>query len=152
MNLRDLFSGLFWLGISVFICIESVQNNIGTFHYPGPGFFPFCAGTVMGTLAIILIVKALSKKEESGLIRDLWKGMKWHKVILCVICLIIYSILLPTLGYLIATFGLMMFLFGIIVRPNLWIQLVSALVTVLVTYLVFYHWLDVQLPTGLLGF
>ena len=80
---------------------------------------------------------------------DLWKGLKWHKVISVLISLFIYIILLPRIGYLIMTFGLLVFLFSIIERSKLWIQLVFAFVTVMATYIIFYVWLDVQLPKGI---
>jgi putative tricarboxylic transport membrane protein len=148
---RDPFTGLFWLVISLLICLEAIHEGTGDYHNPGPGFLPFWSGAALGTLAIILIVKSLLKTtaEEGG---SLWRGLKWNKVVLCAVCLIVYAILLPKLGYLISTFGLMIILFGIIIRPKLWVQLVSAFVTVLITYFIFYLWLEVQLPRGLLGF
>ena len=30
MNRRDLLAGLFWLGISVFVVIQSVKSDIGS--------------------------------------------------------------------------------------------------------------------------
>ena len=78
--------------------------------------------------------------------------MEWHKVIIVLASLFIYAILLPSLGYLIATFGLLALLFGIMSRQRLWIPIASALITALLSYLIFYVWLGVQLPKGILGF
>lgn len=44
MNLRDQLSGLFWLEISIFVCIEGLRIGIGTFQSPAPGFLPFWLG------------------------------------------------------------------------------------------------------------
>jgi hypothetical protein len=92
----------------------------------------------------------MEKKETK--VRGLWKGKEWDKVILVIASLFIYTFLLPRLGYLITTFVLMAFLFSLIGRPRLWIQGVSALITVLITYIIFYMWLDVQLPKGIFSF
>jgi len=98
-----------------------------------------------------MITNILVKRRE-GSIRPLWKGVEWNKVILILISLFIYGILLPSLGYLITTFGLMFFLFGRIGRTRLWIQAVIASITSLVTYIIFHVWLEVLLPKGIFGF
>jgi len=91
-------------------------------------------------------------REEGGKIKNLWRGMNWRTVILVSASLVTYCILLPRLGFLITTLGLMTLLFSVIRRSRPWIQVVTALVTVLVTYVTFYVWLGVQLPKGLFGF
>jgi hypothetical protein len=78
--------------------------------------------------------------------------MGWRRVIAISASLFIYALLLSELGFLIATFGLLTLLFSMIGRPKLWIQVVKALITVLVTYVVFSLWLDIPLPNGILGF
>jgi len=152
VNLRDQLSGFFWLGISVFVCLESYQSDIGSFHSPGPGFFPFWGGIVLGAFAILLLAKTWLEKREGIKLLDLWRGKEWGKVILVLGSLLIYAILLPRLGYLLTTFGLLILLFCVKDRQRLLAQGVSALITVLASYVVFYVWLKVPLPRGILGF
>ncbi len=152
MNSRDQLSSFFWLAISIFVCVVSIQTNIGTLRSPGPGFLPFWAGVTLGTFSIILIIKSILRKKVEERIVNLWKGMEWHKVILVIISLLLYVILLPGLGYLIATFGLLVLLFSTMRRQRPWTQVGSALIIVLATYGIFYLWLDVQLPKGIFGF
>ncbi len=151
-KLRDRLSGLFWLGISVFICVESLESGIGTFHFPGPGFLPFWSGVTLGILALILLTKTRLQREEEGLLSELWKGKDWNKVIITLTSLLAYAVLLPRLGYLIATFGVMTVLFNLKSKQRLLIQGAASMVTVLVTYFVFSVWLKVPLPKGILGF
>ena len=150
MNSHEQLSGLFWFVISILVCIESVRVKIGTFHNPGPGFLPLLAGVTLGVLAMILLIMNI-KKRRKGKIRELWQGVQWRKVVLALMCLLVYAVFLTKLGYLIGTFGLMLFLFGTIGRTKLWAKTVAALVTTLITYLIFYVWLGVQLPKGILG-
>lgn len=152
MNFRDQLSGLFWLAISIFVCAEAIRIDIGTFHSPGPGFLLFWSGVTFGTFSIILVVTSILKKSGEGKVKNLWKGMNWSKVILVLAFLFIYAILLQRLGYLIATFGLMTLTFGIVGKARLWIQVMTAAITVLATYIIFYVWLEVQLPKGIFGF
>jgi putative tricarboxylic transport membrane protein len=152
MTFRDGLSGLFWLILSILVCVESIRIDIGTFHNPGPGFLPFWAGVVLGTFSIALLITTILKgKGEKG-ISSLWKGMEWNKVILVLSSLFIYAILLHRIGYLIATFGLLALLFGVMSRQKPWIPVVSGLITALLSYLIFCVWLGVQLPKGILGF
>ena len=146
---RDQLSSLFWLGISIFVCAESVRTHVGTFASPGPGFLPFWSGLTLGGLAMILAVKSFlkTKREKIG---EQWIGIEWGRIILLIASLLIYSIILSTVGYLVGTLALMLFLFSLTGRPRIWIWLGSALVTILLTYLIFYVWLNVALPKGIL--
>ena len=110
MNNREQWGGLFWLGISIIVCISAMQNEIGTLRYPGPGFFPFLSGAIMGTFGIILVVISSLKKKCRGETTDLWKGLRWNKVIWVLLSLFLYCLILPTMGYLITTSVLMAFL------------------------------------------
>jgi putative tricarboxylic transport membrane protein len=152
MNSRDRFSGFFWLVISILVCIESIKSGIGNFRSPGAGFLPFWSGVALGTFAIILVASDILKEKVQQKDTNLWEGKRWSNVILILVSLFAYALLLPRLGYIITTFGLLALLFSMIERPRLWVQGVSALITVLVTYIIFYVWLDVQLPKGILGF
>jgi putative tricarboxylic transport membrane protein len=151
MNFRDRWSGLFWLAISIFVCIEGHQIDIGTFHSPGPGFLPFWSGVVFGAFSIILVVTSFLRRPGEGEVQHLWKGKNWNKVIFVLISLFIYAALLQRLGYLLATFGLMTLLLGIMGKSRWWIRIVTAAFTAFVTYIIFYVWLDVQLPKGIFG-
>ena len=151
MNIdRDQLSSLFWLATSIFVCVESIRAHVGSFISPGPGFLPFWSGVALGVLAMVLAVTSFLKKEGEKVV-DQWIEVKWGKVVFVVGSLVIYSLLLSTLGYLIATFGLMLLLFSLTGRPKMVSWVGSALLTTLITYLVFYIWLNVQLPRGKLG-
>lgn len=150
--MREGLSGLFWLVISILVCAESVRVKIGTFHNPGPGFLPFLAGGSLGVFSLILVALNLLDKRKKARIGDLWGGGEWGKVVLALMFLLLYTVLLTKLGYLIGTFGLMLFLFGTIGKTKLWIRTVAALFTTLTTYVIFNTWLGIPLPKGILGF
>ena len=152
MNRRDLLAGLFWLGISIFVCFESIWTGLGTFRSPGPGLLPLLSGLLLGALAIIFLLTSSLKKKAKTNIIDLWKGLEWNKVIWVLFSLFLYRLVLPIIGYLIATFGLMLFLLCITERKRMWVQALSAFVIVLVSYVIFYVLLDIRFPRGILGF
>jgi hypothetical protein len=148
--MRDQWSGLFWLVFAGVVSAAAVRMGIGSFQVPGPGLLPLLAAGAVGVLAILLLVRGTLKKEKGGRIGELWTGTTWKKVVLVSASLLIYALVLTHLGFLIATFGLMALLFGVLGRSQWWIRAIAALATVLVAYAVFHLWLDVQLPKGLL--
>lgn len=149
--MRDQWSGLFWVVFAGLVCAAAVRMGIGSFQVPGPGLLPLLAAGAVGLLALLLLVRGTLKKEKGGRIGELWTGTTWKKVVLVSASLLIYALFLNHLGFLIATFGLMALLFGVLGRSQWWIRVIAALVTVLVAYLIFHVWLEVQLPKGLLG-
>jgi hypothetical protein len=149
---RDLFSGLFWWAISILGGYESIRCGIGTFSSPGPGFFPFWSVVILGTFATILLVPFRLKQKRKRKIADLWKGVEWKKVIWVLFALFLYPFILPIMGYLITTFGLMAFSIGTMGRSKVWVQGVSALIITLFSYAIFYILLSIALPKGILSF
>jgi hypothetical protein len=151
MKSRDQLSGLFWLALAIFVCAESSQVTVGTFHSPGPGFFPFWLGILLGAFSILLLLKNLLSKEKEK-IGSVWKAANWGRVLLVPLSLFAYALLLPKLGYLLSTSGLMILLFVAIERRKIWMDILIAVTVVLVSYLIFHLWLGVSLPKGLFYF
>jgi putative tricarboxylic transport membrane protein len=153
MNFRDQLSGFFWLAISVVVIyVESTQDSIGTLRHQGPGFLPFWSGVVLGIFSIALIIKSSLARGRGEKLRKSWEGRRWGNVILVLGSLFLYALLLPKIGFIITTFGLMYLLFGVMGKRKVWIQGMGSLLATLVSYYVFNTWLDIQLPKGLLGF
>jgi hypothetical protein len=149
---QNLVGGLFWLGLSIFVCLISIKEDLGGVNSPGPGFFPFLSAVVLGFSAIILLVTSSLRKKKESFITDLWTGLKWSKVIWVLVSLFLYPFLLPILGYLITTVGLLTVLFSILGRSKAWVRGVNAVIITLISYVIFYFLLNVRLPKGFLGF
>jgi hypothetical protein len=110
------------------------------------------SAVVLGFSAIILLVTSSLRKKKESFITDLWTGLKWSKVIWVLVSLFLYPFLLPILGYLITTVGLLTVLFSILGRSKAWVRGVNAVIITLISYVIFYFLLNVRLPKGFLGF
>ncbi len=151
MKTYDRVSSLFWLLLSITVFFGSLRLGIGTLHNPGMGFLTFGASGIMGILSLILFVQATLR--EKGVKREpLFAGKLWQRILFVLIVLVVYSWIMPTLGYLISTFVLMTLLFWVLERKKIWFVLSSSFLTTLMTYLVFSKWLNCQFPGGLFGF
>lgn len=151
MKTHDQGSSLFWLLLSIYVCIESLRLEIGTLRNPGMGFMTFGASVLLGTLSLGLLFHSIFRKEEAR-VEPLFSGTLWKRIILVLMALLLYTKLLPLAGYLLGTFFLMSFLFWIIERKKVWRVLILSFTTTVVTYYVFSKWLNCQFPSGLIGF
>ena len=151
-NLRNGLSGLFWVAFSIFVCLESLKAGIGTFGQPGAGFLSFWSALILGLLSVVLAIKSFAARRTGAKAVELPGEGKRSKVVLALVSLLVYIFFLERAGYIVTTFGLMIILYMIAGRSKVWMQILGAVITVLVTYIVFHVWLGVQLPKGILGY
>jgi hypothetical protein len=148
----DLASSIFWLTFSIVICADSLRMGTGTFKNPGMGFIGFGAAALLGIFSLILLVQALLRKKETSS-AALFTGLLWKRVAVILVALLLYSGLMPTLGYLMSTFILMSLLFWVMREgQRWWWSPIYALVITLATFMVFSVWLNCQYPQGPFGF
>ncbi|MEK6672899.1 MAG: tripartite tricarboxylate transporter TctB family protein [Nitrospirota bacterium] len=150
MRKYNLISGVIWLILAIFLCLESLRLGIGKFQFPDAGFFPLLTAIFMGLFSVFLLLEATignNQKKEAKI--AVWSAeTRWKKIILTLLALVIYSIVLEKIGYLLSTFVLMLFLFKTI-EPQKWsVAVLGAIITVLLSYLVFNVWLKTQFPVG----
>jgi len=120
---------------------------------PGTGFMPFAMGLVMIALGIALFFEASAVlRKDPKLNFSVWSDVYWRRVLYVVLLLTAYAVVLPKIGYLIATFLVMVFLLksG---EPVKWISAVFAgIAASTISYIIFGVWLNVAFPRGILGF
>ena len=118
--------------------------TIGTPQSPGPGFFPFYLLILLGLCGIGLI--AVAVRRPSGR-RDEALVFRWRKPALVLAVLLVYALLFERLGFLFATFAVIVVLLRIVERQRWLVNLGSAVLISASLYLLF-HWLGVRLPPG----
>jgi hypothetical protein len=139
-------ANLFWLALSTAAAVGAWQLGVGDFHNPGAGFLPFYAALLFGGLSLVAIVQDL--KTMTGPASEIWGSVRWGRWIAMVASLFIYVAVLEWLGFLLATFLLMLVLFRIL-EPYRWTTvLFFSLMTMGCAYLFFVVLLDSQLPGG----
>jgi hypothetical protein len=81
----------------------------------------------------------------------LWSQVKWQKNIYVLGALFLYAYAFGSLGFILSTVLLLIFLFKA-VEPQRWsMAILGAILSVLTSYAVFQLWLGAQLPKGFLG-
>ena len=144
---KDLASSLFWLAIAIFFSLEGFINlKLGSLRSPGPGFFPFWGGVVLGLLSLVLLLSSLKNMGTLSL-----SVLKSSKLLLVTGALLAYLLLLETFGFMTITFLFLFFLFRMEYRG--WVfSAVTALIGAVSSYALFQLWLKTQLPAGPFGF
>jgi putative tricarboxylic transport membrane protein len=150
MKRYQIISAVFLLFFGAIICWEARKLDMGRIVKPGPGFFPFWLGIflILVTVALIIHHRRTNPKEPA---QALWKGRQWNKIVYLLGALLLYAFFLEFLGYLIATFSLMFFLFRSVEKQNWPVVILGSVSSSLITYLLFKVLLQVQLPMGLWG-
>jgi putative tricarboxylic transport membrane protein len=152
MGKPDQISSLFWFLVGMAVTFWSYRLGLGTLTNPGPGFLPFwCALILSGLSCLVFVHRRLARTEgEARKIRHLWRGIGWVRGIYVVAALLAYTLLFTTLGYLLSTIALLLFLFKAI-EPQKWTVAVGgAILASFGSFVLFARWLDVQLPRGVL--
>jgi putative tricarboxylic transport membrane protein len=138
-----IFATLFFL--------QATQYRIGNLRSPEPGFFPVVVSSVLGFLALALLIRTVTRKtfqQETG--KNPWIGLKWQKTIYVAISLILYVALFNVAGFLLSTFLLMEFLFIFGNREKWILGTLGAFLSSGISYFIFKKLLDIQLPSGVI--
>lgn len=151
MNKRDISSSIVLILFATFVLVSSLGLGIGELRNPQPGLIPFAASFLLIIFgAILLAVNCRKNNPEINLV-DLWRKLNWHKNIIVISVLIIYTIVLPIIGYILATFALMSVLFGL-GRMKTWVVIISSVLSVLLSYGLFHYILKTPLPRAIWSF
>ena len=136
---------LFVMGAA--ISVVSWGYGFGSLQQPGPGLYPFFIGAAIAVFSLCLLVALWrSGKSEPVLDRE---GVRTLAFMTLTFCLWIAA--MPVLGYVVVTL-LATYAFCKIMKLEGWRKpLAVSAGTTLFIYVLFDHWLYIDLPRGLLG-
>ena len=137
-------------GFAGYILFESTRLRIGSFRVPQTGFFPRVLGFLLVLLTLIELLRALRQTESANAPGKI-ASEGWFRIGAILATMIGFALVLERLGFLLATFILMVLLLRAIEAPRWPKVLIVALVTSLLSYGLFAWLLGVPLPAGILG-
>jgi hypothetical protein len=142
--------------VAIIYLIDGQKLSFGTAGMPGEGFVPTLIGIGLLICCLLLFLKETVFAGQGGpsasTEADAQEEEKnTRKPLLLVIVLLLYPLLLPYLGFMLATIGLLLGCFRIFAFRN-WLWSAGAAVALtLIAYVVFEKWLNVLFPRGFLG-
>jgi hypothetical protein len=131
-----------YMVIGLFFAIVATRYTYGTAAKMGPGYFPFWLGTLMAAIGLLVLLRSLSAKAT---IEALPK-FNFKVVGLITAAVVVFGILLPKMGFLVAVLALVM-IASTASREFSWkVALINAIVLIGFTYSVFVLGLKLQFP------
>lgn len=119
---------------------------------PGPAFFPVWMSVVTGVLSLALLVQTTAGRSAAKTSAPLLPDRSGALRILAILAALVGSLgLLDPLGFRISLFLFLFFLPLALGARSWWLTLVFALTLSFGVFHVFYYWLKVPLPLGMLG-
>lgn len=147
MKRTYLITHCVWLVLALAVAAEAGRLGFGSFSRPGPGFLPFLAGIALAVLALLALVQTALAEPSA----ERGAGFRHGDVIrigTVTGVLFLYVFLWEVIGFLTATFLLLLFLFRCI-EPLRWRTVFTATtLTLAFTYILFSVLLGARLPSG----
>jgi putative tricarboxylic transport membrane protein len=150
MGKAGSYSSMFWLVVSVLICVHAGQLGIGKLSDPGSGFVFLFSGLVIGIFSLMSFLLSFREKGEGAL--SSFRNVHWGKLMLALLYILLYGVLLERLGFLLSTFLLLALLLRTIESKRWYVIFLVALGGAWGTYAIFELWLHSRLPRGFIGF
>ena len=154
MKNLDVYSSIFWFILCVLICLHSLTVGLGTIRSPGPGFLFFWTAVTTGIFSIAVFVLAVipAKRNRAGSEENIFGNVSWRKLCYILLPLMMYGVVLESLGYLLSTFLLMAFLLNSIEVKQWYLIVLVACASSFLSHALFALLLGVRLPKGVFGF
>ena len=152
MRALDRVTAIFWFFFAAVLLMQSVRMGVGTLMNPGMGFMACGASGILALLSLVLLVQSSVRSRKTEEPVHPFTGLLYGRVIGFVIALLAYIFLLPSLGYLVATFLLLAFLLIIVGKRKWWLLIMFPALSSVVSYYVFAKLFKCPFPTGILGF
>lgn len=129
--------------LALFVLWQNLSYPLGNLAEPGAGFVPLFLGLALAAVSMVIIF-------GGGSSRSL-KVIGWAEAPRVVLILAAFAgaaFALERVGYRLTIFGLLVFLIGVVERRPVIPTATAAIGFSALTYFVFVHLLEVQLPRG----
>jgi putative tricarboxylic transport membrane protein len=149
-RMRDVAAAAVLLLVGLAAFVQGRGLPFGSIAAPGPGFFPRVVAAALAVVAILLLSRALAARQEpagSSVPPD-----ARIRLTAVVGALFAFTAVLEPLGFLAATFLLMVVLFRVVERHRWTIVVAESAAAAVASHVLFKTWLGVRLPPGPWGF
>lgn len=144
----DTLTSALLLAFATYVIHQGIDLDIGGASNPGSGYILFWTGLFMAALSAAVLIGSLRPSGDKTGFTEVFRDIRWSKVLYVTALLVVYTAILPHLGFVLTTLALLLVLFKT-VEPQSWTAAIAgSVLTTLSAWLVFVHWLGTQLPSG----
>jgi hypothetical protein len=141
-NHRDLWAGVMFFVFGAGFALGSLNYQVGTAARMGPGYFPLMLGIILAALGLIIFVSAFSPSNDEAQISK----VGWWEIGLILGAVALFALTLPYLGVIVAITALIIVSAVASHEFNKRDTLISIVVLLVLSYLVFVLGLELQFP------
>lgn len=142
----DRLSGGVLFVVAIFAWFEAIHMPFGSIRAPDAGFFPQVLSVLLFVASIAILAHSFSRNlEPADFSRRTWL------VLIAAVGFVGYALILPTVGFVLSTIGIMLLIMRGLGRMSWKRALLIAVPAVILSYLGFVK-LGVPLPSGPLPF
>lgn len=140
---KDLVSGLALVAVGSAFAIGATSYSFGTSIRPGPGYFPFGLGIILGILGLVVLFEAFTVERKNG---DPIGAIPWRALLCIVGAIVFFGFSLPKLGFLIS-FPIMIVITSAGGNEFTWKDAVlNAFILTAMSYAIFIYGLKLTIP------
>ena len=147
--MRDVAAAVVLLFVAAAAFLGGRGLPFGAIAVPGPGFFPLVVAGALGGVAGLLLARAVMAVPAPA--APLARGAR-SRLVAVVIALFAFTAVLESLGFVAATFLLMVVLFRVVEQHRWTIVVAESAAAAIASHVLFKTWLGVRLPPGPWGF
>jgi len=141
-NHRDFWAGVLFLVTGILFMILSRQYQLGTAAKMGPGYFPTILGGLMALLGLGIMLPAFAKRGPEVRV----DRIHFKTIVLILVAVAVYAATLPKLGFIVSLVLLILISSLASHEFNLRTTLISSVVLLVFSWLVFVKGLELQFP------
>ncbi|MGH7388753.1 MAG: tripartite tricarboxylate transporter TctB family protein [Candidatus Rokuibacteriota bacterium] len=146
----ELYASAFLFALTAAVVVGAYRLGLGSVHDPGPGFMPFATATLLALMALGQLVRVAMAPPERVAGATAFSTSRWGVVSIVLGTLFGAGFMFERVGFSVATFLMLVVLFGVVARKRWWVTLLSAALVVAAARLLS-RALGVPLPEGPLG-
>lgn len=96
---KDFWAGLMFIVVGLGFSYGALEYNFGSSARPGPAYFPFGLGLLLGILGGMTLFEALTVETEDG---EPIGPIAWRPLLIIIGSVVLFGLMLPPLGMAIA--------------------------------------------------
>ncbi len=152
MKKGDIIYSVIGMGLSLWLILESQKFEYASKFGTGPGFFPFWLGIVLAAFSLFRFIISFKEQYNAEEMKPRLPGLRsLGRLGLIMLIMTGFALIMSSLGFIVTVFLFVFSILFVLEGDRLLKSIFYGVMFSAVVFLIFRFWLEVDLPTGLLG-
>jgi putative tricarboxylic transport membrane protein len=152
MKKGDITFSVIAMGLSLWLILESQKFAYASKFGIGPGFFPFWLGIILAAFSLFKFILSLREKYDEDDRKPHLPGWgSLGRLGLIMLIMAGFALVMSSLGFILTVFFFVSIILFVLEGDSLLKSIFYGVMFSAAVFLIFQYWLEVDLPSGLLG-